>query len=456
MKRLLALLLCAALLIPACAAIAETGTKQTAAECALDYLDALYFSREELIAQLVYEGYTDDESVAAVDSLTVDWFDQAAGAAMDYLEFDSYTELDLAQILLNAGFSPEEAKYGAASALGRAVNKPEQPETPAVPEPTPVPEGITIPLTTPTPAPAPADEPVPTEGELAALEDAKAYTKEYWFSRQDLYATLISDGYTGAEALYAVDHVGLNWFTEAAGLAKKILDGWCLDEDGNVDESIEPLSRDGLVTHMSMEGFTEDEVDYAVAVAFGDQVDLPSVTPTPEPLPSEEQIRELLGAIPSDTPAPTEPEYTPVLDWNSWGQTPTIEVSTPTPEPDVPAVSQAQVTIQSTWLTTQELIAMRKQVDEEIHSRPEWKEVEVPTGTWTVGTDIPAGTYSIRGLTESLFGTVYIYPKDSEHFDDYYSIGEGNVIGKVVLQDGDRVQNTGAVIFAPPETPVFH
>ena len=91
MKRLLALLLCAALLIPACAAIAETGTKQTAAECALDYLDALYFSREELIAQLVYEGYTDDESVAAVDSLTVDWFDQAAGAAMDYLEFDSYT-----------------------------------------------------------------------------------------------------------------------------------------------------------------------------------------------------------------------------------------------------------------------------------------------------------------------------------------------------------------------------
>ena len=99
---------------------------------------------------------------------------------------------------------------------------------------------------------------------------------------------------------------------------------------------------------------------------------------------------------------------------------------------------------------------MRKQVNDEIHSRPEWKEVEVPTGTWTVGTDIPAGTYSIRGLSESFFGTVYIYPKDSEYFDDYYSIGEGNVIGKVVLQDGDRVQNTGAVIFAPPETPVIH
>ena len=122
----------------------------------------------------------------------------------------------------------------------------------------------------------------------------------------------------------------------------------------------------------------------------------------------------------------------------------------------MPAVSQAQVTIQSTWLTTQELIAMRKQVDEEIHSRPEWKEVEVPTGTWTVGTDIPAGTYSIRGLDAKRYGTVYIYPKNEEHFDNFYSIGDGNVIGKVVLQEGDRVQNTGAVIFAPPETPVFH
>ena len=456
MKRLLALLLCAALLIPACAVTAESETKQTAVECALDYLDALYLSREGLIAQLVYEGYTEDESVATVDSLPVDWFDQAAGSAMDYLEYDSYSELELAQLLLNVGYSPEEAKYGAASALGRAVNKPEQPETPAVPVQTPVPEGIPILLTTPVPSTAPADEPVPTEGELAALEDAKAYTKEYWFSRQDLYATLISDGYTGAEAQYGADHVGVNWFTEAAGLAKKVLDGWCLDEDGNVDESIEPLTREGLESYMSMEGFTEDEVDYAVAVAFGDQVDLPSVTPTPEPLPSEEHIRELLGALPSATPAPTEPEYTPVPDWNSWGQTPTIEVSTPTPEPAVPTPVPAQVTIQSSWLTTQELIAMRKQVNDEIHSRPEWKEVEVPTGTWTVGTDIPAGTYSIRGLSESFFGTVYIYPKDSEYFDDYYSIGEGNVIGKVVLQDGDRVQNTGAVIFAPPETPVIH
>ena len=387
MKRLLALLLCAALLLPACAAIAESGTKQTAAECALDYLDALYFSREGLIAQLVYEGYAEDESAAAVDSLSVDWFDQAAGAAMDYLEFGSYSELDLGQSLLNAGFLPEEAKYGAASALGRAVNKPEPPETPAVPAITPVPEGIAIPLVTP--APSPADEPVPTEGELAALEAAKAYTKEYWISRQDLYATLISDGYTGAEAQYGADHVGVNWFTEAAGLAKNILDGWCLDEDGNVDESIEPLSRDGLVTYMSMEGFTENEVDYAVAVAFGDPVDLPSVTPTPAPLPDEAHIRELLDYLPSDTPAPTEPEYTPVPEWNSWGQTP--DLTTLTPEPAAPTPVPAQVTIQSSWLSTQELIALRKQVDDEIHSRPEWKEVEVPTGTWHVGTDIPAG-----------------------------------------------------------------
>ena len=448
MKRLLALLLCAALLLPACAAIAESGTKQTAAECALDYLDAIYFSRKELIAQLVYEGYTEDESAAAVDSLSVDWFDQAAGAAMDYLEFGSYSELDLGQSLLNAGYLPEEAKYGAASALGRAAEKPRQPETSAVPDITPGPEGVPVPVATP--APSPADEPVPTEGELAALEAAKAYTKDYWFSRQDLYATLISDGYNGAEAQYATDHVGMNWFTEAAGLAKKILDGWRLDDEGNVDESIEPLTREGLESYMGMEGFTEDEVNYAVAVAFGDPVDLPSVTPTPAPLPDEAQIRGLLGALPSDTPAPTEPEYTPVPDWSSWGQIP--DVSTPEP---APTIVPAQVTIQSSWLTTQELIAMRKQVNEEIHSRPEWKEVEVPTGTWHVGTDIPAGAYSIRALDKRSYGTVYIYPKNDEYFDNFYSLGDGNVIGKVVLEDGQKVETTCAVIFAPPETPVI-
>ena len=47
MKRLLALLLCAALLIPACAALAETEGEKKALECAMDYLDVLYFSRSK-------------------------------------------------------------------------------------------------------------------------------------------------------------------------------------------------------------------------------------------------------------------------------------------------------------------------------------------------------------------------------------------------------------------------
>ena len=154
----------------------------------------------------------------------------------------------------------------------------------------------------------------------------------------------------------------------------------------------------------------------------------------------------MLRNTPQPIPAPTEPVYTPVPDLMS-----------PTPEPaaPVPTPEPAQVTILSSFLTTKELIALRKQVDDEIHSRPEWKEVEVPAGTWTVGEDIPAGFYSVRSLS-TYSGTLYIYKTDSPYWDKYYSIRLGGPLGKVELQDGWKVEVQGTLVFAPPEAPAFN
>ena len=51
---------------------------QNAARMASDYLDYTAFSRQGLIDQLVFEGFAADVAAAAVDSLSVDWFEQAA------------------------------------------------------------------------------------------------------------------------------------------------------------------------------------------------------------------------------------------------------------------------------------------------------------------------------------------------------------------------------------------
>ena len=475
MKRLLALLLCTALLIPACAALAETEGQKSALECALIYLDCIYFSRSGLYYQLLFEQYSPEDAAWAIEQLdSVDWFDQAAGSAEEIVEFfPDISPLDLGQSLLNSGFTAEEARYGSAVALGEPAEKPavtctpaplpegtippyltedhpEIEETPAPESTTPTPEpasAFTLVIPTPTPAPEPATaapEPASTpepaeeipESRLEALEYARDVTEKYWYSRLELYVTLINEGFSGDDALYAVDNVGLNWYEEAAGLACAIVE----------DAEDEPVDRGELVQYLCGLGYSEEEAEYAAAVAFGEGLELPAVTPVPGNLPTEEEVRVLIDFYTSQsgTPDGTEPPYTPVPD-----------LTTPTPEPPAPTPVPSQVTLQTSSLTTEELIALRKQVDEEIHSRPEWKEVEVPAGTWSVGSDIPAGTYSIRSLSQ-YSGTIYIYKKNSTTFDDYYSIRYGETLGKVTLEDGWKVEVMGTLVFAPPEAPAFH
>jgi hypothetical protein len=90
-----------------------------------------------------------------------------------------------------------------------------------------------------------------------ALESAESYLSSGSFSKKGLYEQLSSssgEGFTEAEAQYAVDHVGSPWKKEAVEAARSYL-------------SSGSFSRSGLLEQLSSsagEGFTYEEALYAV------------------------------------------------------------------------------------------------------------------------------------------------------------------------------------------------
>jgi hypothetical protein len=90
-----------------------------------------------------------------------------------------------------------------------------------------------------------------------ALQSAESYLAMSGFSKKGLYEQLSSsagEGFTQAEAQYAVDHVDANWNKEAVESARSYLE-------------MSPMSRDALIEQLSSsagEGFTYEQAVYAV------------------------------------------------------------------------------------------------------------------------------------------------------------------------------------------------
>lgn len=67
-----------------------------------------------------------------------------------------------------------------------------------------------------------------------------------------------------------------------------------------------------------------------------------------------------------------------------------------------------------------ELTALRSQLEQEIMSRPEWKEVQVPPGRYVAGVDFPAGRYTgemRKGNGAFMMVTLY----ENEHAEAWQS-----------------------------------
>jgi SOS response regulatory protein OraA/RecX len=86
--------------------------ERNAAKKALDYLRFTAFSREGLIEQLEFEGFTHEEAVYGVDQSGADWNEQAALKAQSYLDYSSFSREGLIEQLEFEGFTRQQAEFG--------------------------------------------------------------------------------------------------------------------------------------------------------------------------------------------------------------------------------------------------------------------------------------------------------------------------------------------------------
>lgn len=148
--------------------------------------------------------------------------------------------------------SPSSQAQPAQSQTQPAVQKPEQPitqpEKPAEAEAQPDPE------------PEPAAEevepekPSMTAAQSNAVRKAESYLDFTSFSRKGLIDQLKFDGFSTADATYAVDHVDVSWNEQAEKKAKSYLD-------------FTAFSRSGLIDQLVFDGFTSAQARHGVTAA---------------------------------------------------------------------------------------------------------------------------------------------------------------------------------------------
>jgi hypothetical protein len=99
-----------------------TTAQKNAVRAAQNYLEVSAFSKRGLIDQLsssAGDGYSVADAIAAVNTLNVNWNEQAAKAAKQYLEISPFSCSDLVQQLSSSAgdkYTTAEAEYGAEQA----------------------------------------------------------------------------------------------------------------------------------------------------------------------------------------------------------------------------------------------------------------------------------------------------------------------------------------------------
>lgn len=90
----------------------ETLGESNAIKKGKDYLRVMAFSRDGLIRQLEYEGYSTEEANYAVDRCGADWNEQAGKKAKEYISVMAFSREGLINQLEYEGFTYEQAVYG--------------------------------------------------------------------------------------------------------------------------------------------------------------------------------------------------------------------------------------------------------------------------------------------------------------------------------------------------------
>jgi len=198
-----------------------TASQEQAARKAADYLDYSSFSRQGLIEQLEFEGFSTADAAYGVDSLSVDWKKQAAQKAKDYLDYSAFSPEGLIEQLEFEGFTNAQAEYGAEAAFNDSGG-------------------------------GAAGGGSGSASAVQAAKKAEEYLSFSAFSRAGLIDQLEFEGFSTADATYGVDSLGANWKQQAALKAAEYLD-------------FSAFSRQGLIDQLEFEGFTSSEAQYGVS-----------------------------------------------------------------------------------------------------------------------------------------------------------------------------------------------
>lgn len=102
---------------------------------------------------------------------------------------------------------------------------------------------------------APSDSFQPSTGDRNALAQAKRYLSSMHFSRSSLIEQLQYEGYLDSECVYAVDNCGASWNEQAVGKAQDYLNS-------------SSFSRKELIEQLEFEGFTHDQAEYGVSQVY--------------------------------------------------------------------------------------------------------------------------------------------------------------------------------------------
>ncbi len=143
----------------------QTVSQKNAVDKAKSYLRIFSFSRDGLIHQLEFDGYSHTDAVYGADHCGADWNQQALRKAKSYLETFSFSYEGLLDQLAFDAFTAEQAAYGVKN-CGADWNE-------------------------------------------QAVKKAESYLEIFDFSREELISQLEYDGFTHEQAIYGAEKNGL-------------------------------------------------------------------------------------------------------------------------------------------------------------------------------------------------------------------------------------------------------